>query len=799
MPPYNHLEIEKKWQKQWEEEKLFAARDFSEKEKFYGLIEFPYPSGEGLHVGHPRSYTAMDVICRKKRMQGKNVLFPIGFDAFGLPAENYAIKTGTHPAITTAKNIANFTRQLKSLGYSFDWDRRVNTTDPAYYKWTQWIFLKLFEKGLAYKKEMPTNWCTSCNVTLANEEVVNGRCERCNNEVVRKNKKQWMLKITAYADRLIDDLATVDYPREIKDQQIHWIGRSHGAEIGFPITGSATSLTVFTTRPETLFGATYLVLAPEHEMVETLVTPKQRKQVEAYQYQTQKKSDIDRAGADKTKTGVFTGAYALNPATGKDIPIWIADYVLLSYSTGAIMAVPAHDTRDSDFAKKFDLPIQEVISGGDPEHEAHTGEGMLINSDFLNGLDVQSAREKMNQWLESEHKGRATVGFKLRDWVFSRQRYWGEPIPIIICPQCEYVPLSEADLPLELPALPNYKPTASGESPLAYVDEWVNVLCPKCGGSAKRETDTMPQWAGSSWYFLRYIDPKNDSTLADAKKLQYWFPVDWYSGGFEHTTLHLLYSRFWNKFLFDIGVVQEGEPYKKRVSHGLILGDGGIKMSKSKGNVVNPDDIVEKFGADTFRTYMMFMGPFDQAIPWDDKGVVGVRRFLEKILQLQEKIVLAVSTADPSMERLMHKTIKKVSEDIDAMHFNTAISSLMIFVNALTKQDRVTQDWFLILLKLLFPFAPHLAQELWFQLGNSGFLDLQTWPMHDQQLAINEQFQLPIQINGKVREKLTVSADISESELKELVFSSEKVQKWLSGKQPKKFLYIQGRLVSIVV
>ncbi len=799
MKEYNFQEIEQKWQKIWEDGRAFCAKDFDKRKKFYGLIEFPYPSGEGLHVGHPRSYTAMDVVCRKKRMQGENVLLPIGFDAFGLPAENYAMKTGTHPRITTEKNIANYTRQLKSLGYSFDWERAVNTTDPKYYKWTQWIFLKLFEHSLAYKTEAPTNWCTSCQVTLANEEVVNGTCERCGNEVVKKLKKQWMLRITAYAQKLLDGLDKVDYLDVIKEQQRNWIGKSTGANIDFALKDFSEKITVFTTRPDTLFGVTYVVLSPEHKLVSLLTTPSQSAEVEKYQEVSSKKTDIERSSLEKEKTGVFTGAYAVNPVNGHEVPVWIADYVLSSYGTGAVMAVPAHDFRDYEFAKKYELEIIKVVEkDGDIVLDVHEDDGITINSDFLNGLATQEAKEKIIEWLETHNHGKRAVTFKLRDWVFSRQRYWGEPIPIIECEKCGYVPMAYEDLPLELPDLPVYTPSATGESPLANLTEWVNVKCPKCEGLAKRETDTMPQWAGSSWYFLRYTDSKNDSELAGTEQLKYWMPVDLYSGGPEHITLHLLYSRFWNNFLYDIGVVPVAEPYQKRVLHGLVLGGGGVKMSKSKGNVVNPDDIVREFGADTFRMYILFMGPFDQAIPWDQKGVVGVKRFLEKVWRLSEKI--SETTVDsPQILRELHKAIKKVGDDIESMRFNTAISTLMSLINELSKQETLSKQTMYLLLQILCPFAPHITEELAQKMAFSELISQSPWPHFDETLAKDTEREVAVQINGKIRDQILVPSDISEEEIKELVLQRDAVKKWVEGKEMKKFIYVQGRLVSIVV
>jgi leucyl-tRNA synthetase len=806
MKQYNPAEIESKWQKNWEEMNLNKAKDFSKKPKFYCLIEFPYPSGEGLHVGHCRSYTALDILARKKRMQGFNVLYPIGWDAFGLPAENYAIKTGTQPKITVEKNIANFKRQLKSLAYSFDWSREINTTDPEYYKWTQWIFLKLYEKNLAYKAKIDINWCTKCNVGLANEEVVNGACERCGGEVIRKEREQWMLKITEYADRLIEDLDSVNYLEKIKKQQIDWIGKSYGAQVVFKVRSSTMlpdeqpyNLAVYTTRPDTLFGCTYMCVAPEHELI-----TKYKDQIDNYQEvvdyieQTKRKSDQERTNLEKTKTGVeLAGLKAINPVNNNEIPIFAADYVLATYGTGAIMAVPAHDQRDYDFAKKYDLPIVEVISGGQIKEEAWTGEGTLINSGFLNGLNTQQAIDKVISWLEAKSLGFETTNYKLRDWVFSRQRYWGEPIPIIICPHCGYVPVPEDQLPVVLPEVENYRTSESGDSPLSLISDWVNVACPKCGGDSKRETDTMPQWAGSSWYFLRYIDPHNKKALADPKKLKYWTPVDWYNGGMEHTTLHLLYSRFWHKFLYDIKVVPTPEPYAKRTSHGLILGEGGDKMSKSKGNVVNPDDVVKEYGADTFRVYEMFMGPFDQPTPWSTQGVVGVRRFIERIWQIGHKLDNKERGND-DLVRLTHKTIKQLTEQIETLDLNTCISSLMILINKY-QEEGCNKSIFEQFLKIFFPFAPHLCEELWQELGHKKSLALEKWPEYDENLIADTVKEVPVQINGKVRGKIFISEDIKEAEIKKLALADENVKKWLAEQEVKKFIYVKDKIINIVI
>jgi len=807
MQEYKPDKIEPKWQKYWEDKDLNKAEDLAKQPKFYGLIEFPYPSAEGLHCGHPRSFTAMDIICRKRRMQGYNVLFPIGWDAFGLPAENYAIKTGTHPKETTAKNIANFTRQLKSLGFSFDWSREINTTDPNYYKWTQWIFLKLFEKNLAYKAKMDINWCTSCNCGLANEEVVDGKCERCGGEVIRKEREQWMLKITAYADRLIADLDSVDYLDKIAKQQKDWIGKSFGAQVVFKVKSSTMlkgehmyDLPVYTTRPDTLFGATYMVVAPEHELI-----VKYRDQIDNYNEvkdyveQTKHKSELERTNLEKTKTGVeLHGLKAINPVNDQEIPIFISDYVLASYGTGAIMAVPAHDQRDYDFAKKFNIEVREVISGGDIDNHAWEGDGKLINSDFLNGLDVQKATNKINDWLEKQGKGFRTTDYKLRDWVFSRQRYWGEPIPIVICPKCGYVPVPEEDLPVVLPEIKEFKTSETGDSPLALIKDWVNVPCPQCGTRAKRETDTMPQWAGSSWYFLRYVDPHNDKVVADPKKLKYWTPIDWYNGGMEHTTLHLLYSRFWHKFLSDIKVVPTSEPYAKRTSQGMVLGEDNEKMSKSRGNVVNPDEVVKEHGADTLRVYEMFIGPFDQATPWSTQGVVGVRRFLEKVWQLGHNLDNKNRGNEDDLVRLTHKTIKQVTEQIETMDFNTCVSAMMILINKY-QEEGCNPEIFTQFLQILSPFAPHLAEELWQKLGYKDSIFLQQWPDYNKALIKEAVQEIPIQINGKVRAKLMISEDMTEEKIKQLALADDRVKQWLKDKEPKKFIYIKDKIINIVI
>ena len=803
---YNFKDIEKKWQEKWYSEGTFNAKDDFSMKKWYGLIEFPYPSGQGLHVGHPRSYTALDIIARKRRMQGYNVLFPIGFDAFGLPAENYAIKNHIHPKITTEKNINHFKEQLKSIGFSFDWSREINTTDPNYYKWTQWIFIQLYKHGLAYKTTMPINFCTGCKVGLANEEVVNGVCERCGSPVVQKEKSQWMLKITEYAQRLIDDLDDVDYLDKIKAQQRNWIGRSEGAEVEFKISGTDKTLTVYTTRPDTLFGATYMVVAPEHHIIEELKDQiTNMDDINDYKYKASLKSDFERAELNKEKTGCeIKGIKAINPLTGKEIPIWISDYVLITYGTGAIMAVPAHDTRDHDFAKKFNLPIIQVIKSNsgeevDIEKEAFTdvATGVLINSGFLNDLSVTDAKKKVIEYLEENKIGEKKVNYKLRDWVFSRQRYWGEPIPMVHCDKCGWVPIDEKDLPLRLPDIEDYEPGENGESPLAKHTEWINTTCPHCGGHATRETDTMPQWAGSSWYYLRYMDPHNNTALASKEALKYWSPVDWYNGGMEHTTLHLLYSRFWHKFLYDIGVVPTKEPYQKRTSHGMILGGNGEKMSKSKGNVVNPDDIVEEFGADAFRVYEMFMGPFDQTAPWSMESIRGCAKFLDRVWNLQTLLVDG-NEYSAKFEKMMHRTIKKVSYDIEDMKFNTAVSTLMTMVNEFYKVKAINKAEFKTLLQLLNPFAPHMTEELLHTvLDEKEDFAYMKWPEYDEAKTIADEITLPIQFNGKLKGTVQINLDEDESSVKEKVHNV--IDSKLEGKTIVKEIYVRNKIYNIVV
>ena len=800
---YNHKVVEPKWQKVWDDEKAFAATNDYSKPKYYALVEFPYPSGQGLHVGHPRPYTALDIVARKRRMQGYNVLYPMGWDAFGLPTENYAIKNKIHPRIVTENNVARFKAQLHSLGYSFDWDREINTTDPKYYKWTQWIFLKLFKAGLAYKKEMPINWCTSCKVGLANEEVVNGVCERCGSPVVRKVKSEWMLKITEYADKLIEGLNDVDYIERVKVQQKNWIGRSTGAEVDFAIKGKEEKLRIYTTRCDTLFGVTYMVVSPEHPYLDQFKDEiKNWDEIEAYREAASRKSDFERAELAKDKTGVaIDGLSAINPVNGKEVPIWVSDYVLMSYGTGAIMAVPAHDERDWEFAKKFNLPIIQVVAKNGEEVDVNeaaftdVATGVLINSDFLNGLEVKDAKAKMIEFLEENKIGTAKTNYKLRDWVFSRQRYWGEPIPIVHCDKCGYVPLDESELPLLLPEVDSYMPTDNGESPLAAMTDWVNTTCPCCGGPAKRETDTMPQWAGSSWYFLRYTDPNNDEALASPEALKYWMPVDWYNGGMEHTTLHLLYSRFWHKFLYDQKVVPTPEPYQKRTSHGMILGENGEKMSKSRGNVVNPDDIVNEYGADTLRTYEMFIGAFDLAASWSEDGVKGCRRFLERVWKLQD-LMTDEEGYSKDLETKMHQTIKKVSTDFENLKYNTAIAAMMALINDFYKKNSITKGEFKTLITLLNPVAPHITEELWENAGFEGRVYQTQWPTYDEAKTVESSVEIALQINGKIRGTLMIDKDAAKDDV--LAKAKEELADKLTGNIVKE-IYVPGRIVNIVM
>ena len=800
---YNHKVVEKKWQKVWDDEKAFAATNDYSKPKYYALVEFPYPSGQGLHVGHPRPYTALDIVARKRRMQGYNVLYPMGWDAFGLPTENYAIKNKIHPKIVTENNVKHFKEQLHSLGYSFDWDREINTTDPNYYKWTQWIFLKLFKAGLAYKKEMPINWCTSCKVGLANEEVVNGVCERCGAPVVRKVKSEWMLKITEYADKLIEGLNDVDYIERVKVSQKNWIGRSTGAEVDFQIKDTEDKLRIYTTRCDTLFGVTYMVVSPEHPYLDKYKDQiKNWDEILAYREQASRKSDFERAELAKDKTGVaIDGLTAINPVNGKEVPIWVSDYVLMSYGTGAIMAVPAHDERDWEFAKKFNLPIIQVVAKNGEEVDVNevaftdVATGVLINSDFLNGLEVKDAKEKMISFLEEKGIGQAKTNYKLRDWVFSRQRYWGEPIPIVICDDCGYVPIDESELPLLLPEVESYMPTDNGESPLAAMTDWVNTTCPCCGGPAKRETDTMPQWAGSSWYFLRYTDPHNDKALASPEALKYWLPVDWYNGGMEHTTLHLLYSRFWHKFLYDQGVVPTPEPYQKRTSHGMILGENGEKMSKSRGNVVNPDDIVQEYGADTLRTYEMFIGAFDLAASWSEDGVKGCRRFLDRVWKLQD-LMTDEEGYSKDLETKMHQTIKKVSNDFENLKYNTAIAAMMTLLNDFYKKGSITRGELKTLIILLNPVAPHITEEMWQIIGCEGRVYQQTWPEFDEAKTVESSVEIAVQINGKVKGTLGIQKDDPKDQV--IAKAKEVIADKLTGNIVKE-IYVPGRLVNIVM
>ena len=797
---YSPKEIEKKWQDIWDNEEAFKATLDKSKPKYYALVEFPYPSGQGLHVGHPRPYTAMDIVSRKKRMQGYNVLFPMGWDAFGLPTENYAIKNKIHPKIVTKNNVAHFKDQLKSLGYSFDWSREINTTDPSYYKWTQWIFLQLFKKGLAYKSEMPINWCTSCKVGLANEEVVNGVCERCGAPVIRKMQSQWMLKITDYAEKLIEGLDHVDYIEKVKVSQKNWIGRSEGAEVNFKLSGKDEALTVYTTRPDTLFGATYMVISPEHPMIDKYKDEiSNYDEILAYRAQAARKSDFERTELAKDKTGAcIKGITAVNPVNGKEIPIWVSDYVLMSYGTGAIMAVPAHDDRDWDFAKKFDLPIIEVVAGGDVQNAAFTdvATGKLCNSGFLDGMEVKDAKKAIIEWLEEKGIGHKKVNYKLRDWVFSRQRYWGEPIPIVKCPCCGYVPIDESELPLKLPEVDSYMPTDTGESPLAAMRDWVETTCPKCGGKAERETDTMPQWAGSSWYFLRYIDPHNDEAFASKEAIDYWMPVDWYNGGMEHTTLHLLYSRFWHKFLYDQGLVSCPEPYMKRTSHGMILGENNEKMSKSRGNVINPDDIVNEFGADTLRTYEMFIGAFELSASWSMEGVKGCRKFLERVWKLQDMLIEGDSYRE-NLETKIHQTIKKVSNDFESLKFNTAIAAMMSLVNDFYKEKSINKAEYATLILLLNPVAPHMTEELWESYGGRAYQ--QKWPEYDEAKTVESNVEIAVQINGKVKATLGVALDEDEESVKAKAHAIPAIAELMAGKNVVKEIYVKGRILNIVV
>ena len=799
---YDYAQIEKKWQDIWDEKQTFAAKDDYSLPKFYGLVEFPYPSGQGLHVGHPRSYTAIDIVCRKKRLEGYNVLYPMGWDAFGLPTENFAIKNHVHPAEVTKKNIANFKRQLKSLGFSFDWSREINTTDPEYYKWTQWIFLQLYKKGLAYKKKMSVNWCTSCKCVLANEEVVNGHCERCGSEVIHKEKSQWMLKITDYAEKLLEGLDEVDFIDRVKTQQRNWIGRSYGTQVKFS-TNIGDTFEVFTTRADTLFGVTYMVMSPEHPLINKWADKiTNMDEVTAYKQEAAKKSDFERTELAKDKTGVkISGVTAINPVNGKEVPIFIADYVLISYGTGAIMAVPAHDTRDWEFAKKFGLPIIEVVVGGEDVQAAPYTEcatGKLVNSGFLDGMSVEDAKKAIQEWLTERNLGERKTNYKLRDWVFSRQRYWGEPIPIVHCDKCGYVPVPESELPLVLPNVDSYEPTDNGESPLAKMTDWVNTTCPHCGGPAHRETDTMPQWAGSSWYFLRYCDPHNDKELASPEALKYWTPVDWYNGGMEHTTLHLLYSRFWHKFLYDIGVVPTSEPYAKRTSHGMILGENGEKMSKSRGNVVNPDEIVRDYGADTMRVYEMFIGDFEKAAPWSQSSIKGSKRFLDKVWALSDKLTEGDSYRT-ELESAFHRTIKKVTEDIEGLKMNTAIAALMSLLNDIQGTGSINRAEFKTYLILLNPFAPHMTEELWQQAGFEGMLNEAEWPKYDEAKCADSTVEIAVQVNGKIKARINVAADISAPDAIAAAKADGAVAAAIEGKSIIKELYVPKKLVNIVV
>lgn len=800
MVEYNPNAIEKKWQKKWDEEKTFKSEIDKNKKKFYPLVEFPYPSGQGLHVGHPRPYTALDVVARKRRLEGENVMYPMGWDAFGLPTENYAIKNKIHPAKVTEDNIKNFKAQMKSIGFSFDWDREINTTDSDYYKWSQWIFIQMYKHGLAYKNEMSVNWCPSCQVGLANEEVVDGKCERCGTEVVHKMKNQWMLKITEYADRLIDDLEEVDFEERIKASQINWIGRSHGCDVDFRLKDKEDKLTVYTTRPDTIFGVSYMVVSPEHPVLEKYKDEiKNYQEIEDYQEEARKKSDFERAELNKDKTGVMIeGISAINPLNDKEIPIWVSDYVLMTYGTGAIMAVPAHDSRDFEFAEKFDMPIIPVYDTGEELPTTDINKGKAINSDFLNGLSANDAKKKAIEYIEEKGLGKAKTNFKLRDWVFSRQRYWGEPIPMIYCEEHGWVPVDESELPVKLPEVESYEPTATGESPLSEIDEFVNTTCPICGKPAKRETDTMPQWAGSSWYYLRYMDPANKEAIASKEALDYYSPVDWYNGGMEHTTLHLLYSRFWHKFLYDIGVVPTKEPYKKRTSHGMILGSDHQKMSKSRGNVINPDDIIRDYGADTLRCYEMFMGDFSSMAIWSDEGVRGCRKYLERVFNLNE-IVEDGESYSKDLEVVINQTIKKVSEDYENLKFNTAIAQLMTLLNEMKAKGKITRKDFKTYLILLNPVAPHMTEELWEMMEFDGELNQTSWPSYDEDKLTFDSFEMPVQINGKVRGKVLMANDASKDDAIKAASEDDNIKSYIEGKEIRKIIYVPGKILNIVI
>lgn len=800
MVEYNPNAIEKKWQKKWDDEKTFKSEIDNNKKKFYPLVEFPYPSGQGLHVGHPRPYTALDVVARKRRLEGENVMYPMGWDAFGLPTENYAIKNKIHPAKVTEDNIAHFKEQMKSIGFSFDWDREINTTDPDYYKWSQWIFIQMYKHGLAYKNEMSVNWCPSCQVGLANEEVVDGKCERCGTEVVHKMKNQWMLKITEYADRLIDDLEEVDFEERIKASQINWIGRSHGCDVDFKIKDLDEKLTVYTTRPDTIFGVSYMVVSPEHPILDKYKDKiKNFADIEAYQEEAKKKSDFERSELNKDKTGVMIdGISAINPLNDKEIPIWVSDYVLMTYGTGAIMAVPAHDSRDFEFAKKFDMPIIPVYDTGEELPTTDINKGEAINSDFLNGLSASNAKKKAIEYVEEKGLGKAKTNFKLRDWVFSRQRYWGEPIPMIYCEEHGWVPVPEEELPVKLPDVPSYEPTATGESPLSEIEEFVNTTCPICGKPAKRETDTMPQWAGSSWYYLRYMDPNNKEAIASKEALDFYSPVDWYNGGMEHTTLHLLYSRFWHKFLYDIGVVPTKEPYKKRTSHGMILGSDHQKMSKSRGNVINPDDIIRDYGADTLRCYEMFMGDFSSMAIWSDEGVRGCRKYLERVFNLTD-LVVEGDKYSKDLEVVINQTIKKVSEDYENLKFNTAIAQLMTLLNEMKSLGKITKKDFKTYITLLNPVAPHMTEELWEIMAYEGELNQTTWPSYDEDKLSFDSFEMPVQINGKVRGKVIMDKDASKEDAIKSAQEDNNIKSYIEGKEIRKIIYVPGKILNIVV